>query len=90
MEKDLEAIAKRRVQARMGFAIHALIYIAMNSGLVLIWFLTGHGYPWFLWPIVGWGIGLVAHGLALVIGPDSPREQRAIEREVQRLRAANR
>ncbi len=90
MEQDLEAIAKRRVQARMGFAIHALIYVTLNSGLALIWYLTGRGYPWFLWPVVCWGIAIVAHALSLVIGPDSPRERRAIEREVRRLRAAHR
>lgn len=90
MEQDLETIAKRRVQARMGFAIHALIYVAMNSGLALIWYVTGGGYPWFVWPVVCWGIGIVAHALALAIGPDSPGEQRAIEREVRRLRAAGR
>ena len=90
MENDLETVAKRRVQARMGFVIHALMYIATNAGLVLIWYLTGAHYPWFLWPMLGWGIGLVGHALAFAFGPDSTGEQRAVEREVRRLRAANR
>lgn len=87
MENDLEAIAKRRVQARMGFVIHLLMYLSLNTGLAIIWFVTGRGYPWFLWPLIGWGIGIVAHALALLIGPDTPREQRAIEKELRRLRA---
>jgi hypothetical protein len=29
--------------------------------LVAIWALTGAGYPWPVWPALGWGIGLVPH-----------------------------
>jgi hypothetical protein len=86
-DRDLEKLAKRRVQARFGFAIHAALYVCVNAGLFAIWMLTGGGYPWFVWPMLGWGMGIVAHGIALLIGPDTPAEQRAIEREVQRLRA---
>ena len=89
MDNDLETVAKHRVQARMGFVVHAVIFFAMNAGFVLIWLLTGHGYPWFLWPIVCWGIGLVAHAITLLIGPDSAGEQRAIDRELRRLRSAH-
>ena len=87
MEDNLETVAKQRVQARMGFVIHAMIYAVMNGGFVVIWLLTGRGYPWFLWPLVGWGIGVLAHAATLVIGPGSAAERRAIEREVRRLRA---
>ncbi|HEY5922231.1 MAG TPA: 2TM domain-containing protein [Kofleriaceae bacterium] len=90
MENDLETVAKKRVQARMGFVVHALIYFVMNAGFVAIWMLTGSGYPWFVWPALGWGIGLLAHGVALLIGPGSTAERRAIDREVHRLRAASR
>lgn len=90
MENDLEAIAKRRVQARMGFVVHASIYAVMNIGMALIWFLGGRGYPWFLWPLFGWGMGVVAHAITLVIGPDTAHERRAIEREVHRLRESPR
>jgi hypothetical protein len=84
---DLESLATKRVQARSGFVIHALIYLLANGGMFAIWFLTGRGYPWFLWPVVGWGIGVAAHAIAIFIGPGSEIERRAIAREVQRLRA---
>ena len=61
MPDDLETLAKRRVQARTGLILHALIFATMNAGFFVIWRFTGHGYPWFLWPAVGWGIGLFAH-----------------------------
>ena len=86
MQEDIEKLARQRVQARTGFIVHALIYVVMNAGFAAIWWFTGSGYPWFLWMTVFWGAGLVAHGITLMWGPGSLREQRAIEREVQRLR----
>jgi hypothetical protein len=29
--------------------------------LIAIWALSGFGYFWVIWPMMGWGIGLVAH-----------------------------
>lgn len=86
MPDDIETIAKQRVQARSSFFVHLFIYAVMNTGFVLIWGFTGSGYPWFIWPMVFWGAGLAAHAITLWVGPGSAREQRAIEREVQRLR----
>lgn len=88
METQLEELAKKRVQAKMGFIIHLAMYLVMNIGFVAIWYFTGHGYPWFMWPALGWGIGIVAHGAALLVGPGSETERRAIDRELQRLREA--
>jgi hypothetical protein len=85
-DAELETRAKKRVEARVGFVIHAAIYIIANTGFVAIWALSGTGYPWFVWPMLGWGIGIVSHGLTLAFGPDSERGQRAIERELHRLR----
>jgi len=84
-EQELRDIAKRRVEARSGFIIHATMYIVANLGFLLIWAISGAGYPWFLWPLIGWGIAIAAHALALTIGPGSAHEQHAIERELQRL-----
>ena len=83
---ELEELAKKRVQARMGLIVHASMYVVMNTGIILIWLLTGRGYPWFMWPLLGWGIGVLAHAVTLVIGPGSPAETRAIGKELRRLR----
>jgi hypothetical protein len=39
---------------------HLRAYIAVNAMLVAIWALTGAGYFWPIWPILGWGIGVIA------------------------------
>ena len=33
-------------------------YLAVMALLWLIWLLTGAGYPWPIWPMLGWGIGV--------------------------------
>lgn len=88
MDENIEDVAKQRVQARMGFIIHLVMYLVVNTGLFVLWRLSGAHYPWFLWPAIGWGIGLVAHAIGLGIGPGSNAERRAIEREVRKLRAS--
>jgi 2TM domain-containing protein len=86
MDTDVEETAKKRVQARTGFLTHVAMYAVMNLGLVAIWLSTGRGYPWFVWPALGWGIGILAHAITLAVGPGSNAERRAIDREVRRLR----
>jgi hypothetical protein len=44
------------------FAPHLRVYIAVNALLVAIWALTGMGYFWPVWPLLGWGVGVLAHG----------------------------
>jgi hypothetical protein len=54
--------AHRRVprMQRSGFRSHLFAYLAVNAGLVAIWALSGMGYFWPVWPVLGWGVGLLA------------------------------
>ena len=52
----------RQIRRRRGFFVHLSIWAAVNVMLVVVWALVGGGHPWFLYPLVGWGIGVVAHG----------------------------
>ena len=90
METNIEELARKRVEARTGLAVHLSMYVVMNVGLALIWYLTGAGYPWFVWPMLGWGIGILAHAISFWVGPGSDVERRAVERETERLRHATR
>ena len=65
MESDERyRLAKRRVRVLKGFYIHLATYIAVMVLLWLIDFLTGGGW-WFYWPLLGWGIGIVAHAFTV-------------------------
>ena len=56
--------ARRRVRAIRGFYVHASVFVAVNGLLHVINFVTTPGVYWAFWPLLGWGIGLAAHGLA--------------------------
>lgn len=80
-EREARQILKRRA-----FYLHAAVFVAVQVSLVGIWALAGGGYPWFLFAVLGWGIGLVAHGAAafLLAHPDDivlEREQRRAARD---------
>lgn len=51
---------------RLGFRIHLAVYLAVQALLVATWAFTsswddGLPFPWFIFPLLGWAIGLVAH-----------------------------
>jgi hypothetical protein len=51
--------------ANRAFIDHARSYMAVNLLLVVIWLMTTPGhYFWPMWPMLGWGIGLLAHAMA--------------------------
>ncbi|MFV5691856.1 2TM domain-containing protein [Flavobacterium sp. LT1R49] len=55
--------AKKRVEEIKGFYGNLVAYIVVNIGLVVINLLTSPGHLWFYWPMLGWGIGVVFHGM---------------------------
>ncbi len=82
-----EAYRQARAQAarEAGFYMHLMWYGITIGFLFLINLLTT-SYPWFLWPALGWGFGLMSH-FAAVYGWDWVRQrvfEPAIQREVQR------
>jgi uncharacterized integral membrane protein len=55
--------ALRRVRRVKGFYAHLVSYILVNLLLFLINIMTTPDILWFYWPLFGWGIGIVMHGL---------------------------
>lgn len=85
-DKELYEEAKKRVEAKRGFFAHLTAYIVVNTGLILIWaFVAGRGYPWFVWVLGGWGIGLVFNFMGVFVFPAMNNRQ-AIEKEMEKLR----
>ena len=53
--------APRRAHPRRRWdSQHVATYVSVSVMLVAIWALTGAGYFWPVWPILGWGIGVLA------------------------------
>jgi hypothetical protein len=55
--------AKKRVEEIKGFYGNLVAYIVVNIGLLGINLLTSPKHLWFYWPMLGWGIGVVFHGM---------------------------
>ena len=83
----LRAQAIVRLRRRQGFQIHRNVYLAASVLMVMIWLAVGIGagawFPWPVFPIAGWGIGVFFHKQAV----DGWRLKEAdIQDEMKRLR----
>lgn len=83
-DDELRERAVRRLHERSDFHVHASIYLAVNLFLVAVWWFTGAGFFWPVFPIFAWGIGIVAHAWD-VYGRSEPTEEQ-VQREMNRLK----
>jgi len=85
-ENEIYEQAKKRVEQKKGFYIHLTVYCLVNILLFVIWNITGAEFPWFAFPLGGWGIGLLFHFLAVFVFSRQTRwEREQINKEVERL-----
>jgi 2TM domain len=52
-----------RAAMQRAFYRHVMIYIVVNALLVAVNLLKDPNHLWFQWGMLGWGIGLLVHGL---------------------------
>lgn len=57
--------AKERVEEIKGFYIHLAMFFIGMTVIIVVNFLTSPNYFWFVWPLLGWGIGIVSHGVSI-------------------------
>ena len=83
-ESDLRERAIKRLKKRRDFHGHVLVYLLVNAFLVVIWAVTSPGgFFWPIFPMVGWGIGVVMNAWDVYFAEDFGEED--IDREMQRL-----
>ena len=83
-DADLRQRAVRRLKKRRDFHAHLLVYVLVNSAIVVVWaFTSGGGFFWPVFPMVFWGIGVVMNGWDVYRGEDFAEDD--IRREMQRL-----
>ena len=80
---DLRQQALGRIKKKQEFLAHLVAYVLVNAMIVAIWATTSGGFFWPIFPIIGWGIGLIFHGLEVYRVPPSEEQ---IQREMDRLR----
>ena len=79
-------------ESRRGFKIHAAVYAVEMTGLnivnALLWADADGDFPWVVFPLIGWGIGLTLHyvfGFRRATDEAHARQLR-VERHAQRTK----
>jgi hypothetical protein len=68
-----KTISKDR--ALFGFSIHLALFVVVVGALAALNLWRNPDRIWFVWVLAGWGIGLAAHGLALLLKRTRRRER---------------
>lgn len=83
-QESSRELAIKRLKKQREFYGHLLVYALVNGALVAIWAVTNlHGFFWPIFPIVGWGVGLVLH--AWDVYRDDTFTEEQIQREIEHL-----
>ena len=82
-DEELREQAIRQLKKKRDFRTHLFIYVLVNVLLVVIWAVTGAGFFWPVFVILGWGIGVAAN--AWDVYARKPITEDEIRRESERL-----
>ena len=85
LDPELERLARRRARAKLGWYLHACVYVLVN---LLLAFLSARStHAWAVYPALGWGLGLLLHGAAVwLAAPGGTLYTQLLERERAALR----
>ena len=64
-QRQEQLLAYSKVRRLKGFYLHVIRYVVVIAGLALINLMTSPNNIWFIWPMLGWGLALVIHALAV-------------------------
>lgn len=85
-DDELQRLAKKRVDQKMGFLVHLTVFVLVNAGLYLLNLGRGEA-EWRVFPLWGWGLGLTIHGIVTLLSlQGQDLRQRLLEAELRRLR----
>lgn len=84
--EEIESLARRRAGAKLGWYVHATVYVLVN---LVIFGMSKYAFgtrPWSVFPLLGWGVGLVLHGVSVfMLGKGSALRERLVQKERDRL-----
>ena len=87
LEPALERQARRQAGSKLGWYIHAIVYVAVNLMLVLLSAMSGK--HWAIFPALVWGLGLAIHGMVVfLVTSGTDVHARLVQREREHLGVA--
>jgi hypothetical protein len=85
--EQIERIAHKRAGAKLGWYVHAALYVVVN---IFIFAISSYAFgqrPWSVIPLLGWGLGLALHGISVFfLGAGGSFREGLVKRERDRLR----
>ena len=91
-EQDLRRKAEKRVEETQAFKANLVSYLSVNLLIFIIWLVValagGTWFPWFLFPLVGWGIGVAFHGWSVHSDSYGESHEKRVQEEMERMKAA--
>ena len=85
-DQEILRMARVRTNAKLGFYLHAAIYVVVMLVLFAINALSS-SKPWSIYPLLGWGLGVAIHGIMAVGVVGSGFKDRMLQAEVARLKS---
>jgi hypothetical protein len=86
--EEIETLARKRAGAKLGWYIHATVYVLVN---LFIFSISKYGFghrPWSVFPLLGWGVGLALHGISVfILGTGAGLRERMVQKERERLQS---
>jgi Na+/melibiose symporter-like transporter len=83
-QERLERTARRRAGAKMGWYIHATVFVVVNLFVALL--AAASGRDWIVYPSMDWAIGLSIHGVVVFfLTGGAGLHERLLQRERDRL-----
>ncbi len=81
----IERLARKRAGAKLGWYLHATVFLLVNALLWSLALASGGGH-WAAFPTLGWGIGLAVHGIVVfVLAGGAGLHERMVQAERERI-----
>jgi hypothetical protein len=81
---EFRDLALARVRKRRHFTSRLVKYCIINAFLIGLWAITGAGYFWPAWVLLGWGVGLAFNAYDVFFR--RPITEEDVQREMRRMR----
>lgn len=90
-EEEYYKKARKIVKAKKDFRGSAIAFAIIMPIMIIINLMTSPEYLWFLWALLGWGMGLMgAYNEAYIKPKNEEQDSHEVEKEMEKLRLRDR
>lgn len=83
---EIDRLARKRAAAKLGWYVHATVYVLVNGFLLLSSYFGFRSRAWNIYPALGWGLGLALHFVSVfLLGKGSGFREQLVRRERERI-----